>query len=79
VRYGIHFIYYGEVMMKHILESKTFWANLISLVALGLSVSGHGIPDSIATPEAQAQAVVAIMGVSNIVLRAITTEPVKVI
>ena len=65
--------------MKHILESKTFWANFISLVALGLSVSGHGVPDSIATPEAQAQAVVAIMGVSNIVLRAITTEPVKVI
>lgn len=65
--------------MKHIFESKTFWANLVSLVALGLSVSGHGIPESIATPEAQAQAVVAIMGVSNIILRTVTTEPVKVI
>lgn len=79
MRNGDHSFCNGEVMMKSIFESKTFWANLISLVALGLSVSGHGIPAAIATPEAQAQAVVALMGVSNIALRLVTTEPVKVI
>lgn len=49
---------------KHILTSKTFWANLI---AIGLELSGY-LPSNYAA---------IVIPVLNIVLRLATTQPVK--
>ena len=65
--------------MKSLFVSKTFWANAVATVAFLLSITGHGLPVDIATPEAQAQVVGLIMSIVNIVLRTVTKEPVKVV
>jgi uncharacterized membrane protein len=65
--------------MKSIFTSKTFWANIVGGLVLLASATGNGLPAEIASPEAQSQIVSGIMVVANIILRAITTEPVKVI
>lgn len=56
---------------KHLLASKTFWANLIALVAT-LS-AGYGLE---ITEEAQAQIATGVLAVANIFLRMITSRPV---
>lgn len=54
---------------KKIWKSKTFWVNLVSLVGIVYqSVSG----DYVVGPEAQAAALTVI----NLVLRAVTGEPI---
>ena len=64
--------------MKSLFVSKTFWANAVAMVAMIVSMSGHGLPPEIASSEAQAQVVGVIMAIVNIVLRTITSEPVSI-
>ena len=60
-------------MGKSLLASKTFWVNI---VAVGASIaSAFGL--DFLTTEMQAQMVVGIMAVANIVLRVVTKEPIK--
>lgn len=61
---------------KHILMSKTFWVNIISVAATLGSLFGFDL-----SPDEQAQlatAAVAILGVANLFLRKVTTGPVHV-
>lgn len=60
---------------KHILASKTFWANILALVA---AVSGSIGLDLGLDAETQASIALGAVAVVNIVLRAVTKEPVKV-
>ena len=55
--------------MKSIFNSKTFWTNIISIIAIIVqSMTGKMIID--------AEAQVAILGVVNVILRMVTKEPV---
>lgn len=55
---------------KNPLHSKTLWANIIALIAVGIQqVTGQQIID----PQDQ----VALLGVVNIILRNITKDPIK--
>lgn len=54
-------------------QSKTFWVNLVALVA---SITGAFGIDLGLTPEAQATAVGVIMSIVNLVLRFTTVKPV---
>ena len=65
--------------VKSIFASKTFWVNAIACIAAILSMTGHGLPAEIATPEAQAETIAGLMPIINIVLRAITSTPVTVL
>lgn len=67
------------VEAKSILASKTFWANIIGLVAFIMTKYGYGLPPEIATPEAVQQTIETLMPVLNIFLRTITTQPVKIL
>ena len=55
--------------IKHIYQSKTFWINFLAIVAFGVQQKfGYVIDESI-----QFQ----ILGVINIILRSVTSEPVR--
>lgn len=60
---------------KHILASKTFWANILALIA---AVSGSLGLDLGLDPETQASIALGAVAVVNIVLRAVTKGPVQV-
>lgn len=60
---------------KHILQSKTFWANVLGLIAMVATSAGLDLG---LTAEAQASIVAGILAVVNIVLRLVTREPVRV-
>lgn len=64
--------------MKSLFASKTFWANIIGFAALAAPYV-HPAGAVLASPEAQATLVGAAWGVSNIVIRVITHEPVRVL
>lgn len=59
---------------KDFYKSKTFWVNLVAIVA---SIAGVFSLDLGLDPETQTAVVASIMGVVNIVLRFITKEPIK--
>ena len=61
-------------MMKSIFVSKTFWANIVAIVA---TVAGMFGLDLGLDAETQAQIVAGVMAVVNIALRFVTDEPVS--
>lgn len=58
---------------KHMLTSKTFWVNLIALVAILLGTQGVAI-----SPEEQGAMVAGILAIVNVALRLVTTKPVRI-
>lgn len=56
-------------------ESRTFWVNIIALIA---SITGAFGVDLGLTPEAQAALVGGIMSIVNLILRFVTTKPVTI-
>lgn len=59
---------------KPVWKSKTFWVNVLAAIA---AVSGAFGLDLGLTPEAQATLVPVILAVVNIILRGMTTKPVR--
>lgn len=59
---------------KPIYTSKTFWVNVVAIIATLTGVFGL---DLNLDPDTQAAAVTAILGVVNIVLRIKTSAPIK--
>lgn len=57
---------------KHWLTSKTMWANIIALGAVVGSYFGFEGPDE----KTQAEILIGLMAILNLVLRAVTTKPV---
>ena len=55
--------------------SKTLWANGLMVLAAVLEAAGV---TNVLTPEVQAEVIAVVMGVVNMVLRFVTTEPVEV-
>lgn len=62
-------------MNKSIFASKTFWANIVALVATVSTAFGLDLG---LDPESQVAIVGTVMSVVNIVLRFITKDPVSV-
>jgi hypothetical protein len=60
---------------KHILQSKTFWTNLLAPVFLFISTKYAINLD----PDTQTVVIFVIMSIVNIGLRAITTGPVNIL
>ncbi len=65
--------------MKSIFASKTFWTNAISLAAMIATASGSPYALLLSDPQTQAMVIGGVTTVANIVLRAVTKEPVKVL
>lgn len=65
--------------MKSIFKSKTFWANALSLGALLATASGHPAAALIADPATQAQVIGVGTAVANLILRLVTSQPVRVL
>jgi len=61
--------------MKKWYRSKTVWANGLAVLAVILEATGV---TNILTPEVQAEAVMACMGVVNLVLRFVTDESISI-
>jgi hypothetical protein len=61
--------------MKKWYKSKTVWGN--GLAVLAVILEGAGVTNML-TPEVQAEALVAVMGIVNLVLRFVTNEPVSI-
>lgn len=57
---------------KSIFKSKTFWTGVITVIIGGASAAGDIVP-----PEANS-IILMVVGVLNVVLRTITSTPVKV-
>lgn len=54
---------------KSLLESKTFWVNILALAAMvAQSVTGHEVIN--------AESQVALLGIVNVILRLVTSKPV---
>ena len=61
--------------MKKWYRSKTVWANGLAVLAVILEATGV---TNILTAEVQAETVVAVMGVVNLVLRFVTDESISI-
>ena len=61
-------------MMKSIFASKTFWANIVAIIATVAGMFGLDLGLDAAT---QAQIVTGVMAIVNIALRFVTDEPVS--
>lgn len=64
--------------MKSIFQSKTFWANMLSLVAVVATATGHPVLGALADPDTQAQVLAVGLPIINIGLRLITKDAVTI-
>ncbi len=56
--------------------SRTIWANLFMVA--GVILESTGVTD-VFNPETQEMALAAVMGVVNLILRFVTTEPISIV
>ena len=65
--------------MKSIFASKTFWANMISMVAMVATATGQPWAALLSDPQTQATVIGGVTTAVNIGLRLVTKEPVKLL
>jgi hypothetical protein len=60
---------------KHLLKSRTFWVNLVTLIVVLAGMAGRPI---VVSPQEQGALVAGVLALVNIWLRTVTREPVRV-